>query len=99
MRIYCFDLDETLCLTEGEDYSAALPIESRISRVNSLFLEGHIVKIYTARGSKTGIDWRRTTEDQLTRWGVKYHELHFGKPFADIYIDDKAKLDKHFFGD
>ena len=27
----------------------------------------------------------------LLDWGVKYHNLVFGKPNADIYIDDKGK--------
>jgi hypothetical protein len=39
---------------------------------------------------KTGIDWREFTEKQLKSWGVKYHELIFGKPVADVFIDDKA---------
>lgn len=99
VKIYCFDLDQTLCLTNGENYSTATPIQTRISHLNSLFFEGNIIKIFTARGSKTGIDWRKVTEQQLLTWGVNYHELHFGKPFADVYIDDKAILDKHFFRD
>lgn len=97
-QIYCFDLDQTLCLTNGEEYNSATPLLSRISTVNNLFKQGHIIKILTARGSKTGIDWRKVTENQLSNWGVLYHELHFGKPFADIYIDDKGVSDKQFFG-
>ena len=23
------------------------------------------------------------------RWGVRYHELRFGKPAADYYVDDR----------
>ena len=99
ISIFCFDLDQTLCWTDGEDYSHAIPIQTRISKVNALYLKGNIIKILTARGSKTGIDWRAVTERQLELWGVLYHELHFGKPFADIYVDDKAALDKDFFKD
>ena len=29
------------------------------------------------------------TSNQLTKWGVKYHKLIFGKPSFDIYVDDK----------
>ena len=32
---------------------------------------------------------RDLTEKQLEKWGVKYHELLFGKPHADVFIDDK----------
>ena len=28
----------------------------------------------------------------MVEWGVKHHELAFGKPAADYYIDDKALL-------
>ena len=41
--------------------------------------------------SATGIDWEDTTKKQLDEWQVKYHELRFGKPHADVFIDDRAK--------
>jgi len=95
--IYCFDLDETLCETVGMDYAKSKPLLSRIAMVNSLYRSGNTIKIHTARGSKTGIDWRPLTESQLVEWGVSYHELHMGKPFADLYIDDKAVNTSDFF--
>jgi len=88
--IYCFDLDGTLCNEMLGDYERSIPNMDVISKVNQLFDEGHIIKIFTGRGSKTGIDWREFTEKQLNSWGVKYHELIMGKPVADIFIDDKA---------
>lgn len=97
--IYCFDLDETLCSTIGENYADAKPKVSRIEVVKTLFREGHIIKIHTARGTKTGIDWRLVTENQLRDWGVPHHDLQLGKPFADIYVDDKGCLDTDFFGE
>jgi SAM-dependent methyltransferase len=88
--IYCFDIDGTLCTnTEGE-YELAEPFSDVIARVNGLYEDGHRILLYTARGSTTGIDWREATERQLASWGAKYHELFFGKPTADLYIDDKA---------
>lgn len=95
-KIYCFDLDETICSTDGLNYSLAIPMLNRINKINSLYELGHTIKLYTARGSKTGIDWSDETKIQLNRWGVKYHELNFGKPFADFYIDDKAIKDTDF---
>lgn len=97
--IYCFDLDDTLCRTQGTDYAASAPIDERISHVNDLYESGHTIKIHTARGAKTGIDWRQVTESQLLNWGLKYHELSFGKPFADIYIDDKGVSDRIYFNE
>ena len=95
-KIYCFDIDETICSTNGTDYSTAVPIPYRIARINQLFAEGHTIKFHTARGSKTGIDWRELTESQLLNWEVKYHELFMGNTFADYYVDDKAIKDIDF---
>ena len=94
--IYCFDIDETLCTTQGLEYFEATPKLERIKKVNELYDAGHTIKLYTARGSKTGVDWRKITEYQLSSWGLKYHELKFGKPFADFYIDDKGIIDSDF---
>ena len=94
--IYCFDIDDTICNSVGVDYSLATPILERIQKINSLYAQGHTIKLYTARGSKTGIDWSEITRNQLLRWGLIFHELHFGKPFADYYIDDKAIHESHF---
>lgn len=34
------------------------------------------------------------TKNSLKNWGVKYHELIFGKPTFDLYIDDKNLFHK-----
>ena len=78
------------------DYSTAQPMLDRISRVNSLYTDGNLIKIFTARGSETGINWKNVTETQLKAWGLKYHQLILGKPAADIYVDDKACNEKDF---
>lgn len=96
MKTYCFDLDGTLCDQQGVDYTRASPFAERIRFVNSLFDGGHRVVIFTARGSKSGRDWSRETEEQLQGWGLRYHELILGKPHADFYIDDKAIHPDHF---
>jgi len=88
--IYCFDIDGTLCTNTEGAYDKAEPYSDVVVRVNELYDQGHHIILMTARGSTTGIDWRPTTETQLKTWGVRYHELHLGKPTADIYIDDKA---------
>ena len=90
MKTYCFDIDGTLCEQQEDDYSQAEPHRNRIDRVNSLFDEGHRIVLFTARGSKSGIDWSRATRIQLEEWGLRYHELILGKPHADFYVDDKA---------
>ncbi|MBX9977178.1 MAG: hypothetical protein K2X98_02880 [Alphaproteobacteria bacterium] len=96
-KVYCFDIDGTLCTNTEGRYEDALPMTDRIGKLNALFDEGHTIVLFTARGSTTGIDWRDTTEGQMERWGVKYHKLLLGKPYADVYIDDKAVNDKDWF--
>lgn len=83
------DIDGTLC-TQEEDYANARPIWPVIKRVRRAFDSGHTIHIWTARGTVTGIDWRALTEHQLKEWGVPYHSLSFGKPFGDVYVDDRG---------
>jgi mannose-6-phosphate isomerase-like protein (cupin superfamily) len=87
---YCFDIDGVICTDTGGDYKKAAPIVNTIDRINDLYDKGQKIVLMTARGTTTKIDWREATEKQLKKWGVKYHELIFGKPYADLYIDDKA---------
>jgi hypothetical protein len=88
--IYCFDIDGTLCTNTSGDYEEAEPIPEVIAHVNELFERGETILLWTARGTTTGIDWRELTERQLATWGVKYHQLGFGKPQADVYVDDRG---------
>jgi hypothetical protein len=87
---YCFDIDGTLCTNTEGDYLNAEPFAERINHVNTLFESGHTIKLFSARGSTTGTDWYENTVRQLTEWGVSFHELILGKPFADIFVDDRA---------
>jgi len=97
MIIYV-DIDETICQTpESRNYSKSQPIQERIEKINSLYEQGNQIIYWTARGTTTGIDWRPTTEKQFREWGVKFHELHFGKPNYDIFIDDKNINSEQFF--
>jgi D-sedoheptulose 7-phosphate isomerase len=87
---YVFDLDGTLCTNTFGEYEKAIPIPEAIAKVNNLHLDGHRIKIFTARGSGSGKDWREITANQLSSWGVLHDELVLGKPEADFYIDDRA---------
>ena len=93
----CFDLDNTLCRTQGGDYEKSLPIKCRIDIVNELARDNHII-IDTARGSVTKKNWKKLTKKQLKEWGVKYNELRVGKKvYADFYVDDKAINSEDFY--
>lgn len=87
---YCFDLDGTLCTNTDGCYDQAEPFPEVIEEVNRLRALGHHIIVFTARGSGTGIDWTNTTKKQLQQWSVSYDKLMFGKPAADVYVDDKA---------
>ncbi len=96
---YCFDIDGTICTNTSGDYEKAEPFVDRINLVNKLYIEDHKIILFTARGSTTNLDWTELTKQQLKDWGVKYNELIFGKPDADIFVDDKGISDKIFFKD
>ncbi len=97
IKVYCFDIDGTICTNTDGAYEEAQPYSERIEKLNQLYDAGNEIIIFTARGSKTGINWAELTKKQLELWGVKYHELIFGKPYADVFIDDRAVNDKDWF--
>tara|TARA_B100001123_G_C14485465_1_gene700124 strand:- start:220 stop:513 length:294 start_codon:yes stop_codon:yes gene_type:complete len=89
MKIY-IDIDETICISpKNRDYNDAVPLTENIEKANKLYDQGNTIVYWTARGTATGIDWREVTEKQFKTWGVKFHELKFGKPVYDLFIDDK----------
>lgn len=89
MIIY-IDIDDTICHSPNKpDYNYCLPITENIAKANKLYDEGHTIVYWTARGTQTGLDWKTVTESQFNEWGVKYHDLKFGKPNYDLFIDDK----------
>jgi capsule biosynthesis phosphatase len=99
MRV-CFDLDNTLVTypTIAGDYRTVKPINKMIELAQQLKLDGHTIIIYTARRMETHHnnvgavirDIGKITIDTLEQFQIPYDELLFGKPIADMYIDDRA---------
>ena len=102
MRI-CFDLDGTLCDgtkpgPDGTDYSACKPLSGAAHMLRGLRKQGVVVIIQTARGmggahGNVGAAQARVaalTFEQLEAWGFEFDEIYFGKPNADLYVDDKG---------
>jgi len=97
MRIV-FDLDGVICELKkpSESYSEVIPKKKVIQKMRNLKDEGHYLIIHTGRhmrtcdGDVTKVIEKvgKITEDWLEKWEVPYDELVFGKPYADIYIDD-----------
>lgn len=99
MRV-CFDLDNTLVSYPviPNDYSSVKPIQSMIDLARQMKTEGHTIIIHTARRMLThknnvgavikdiGLQTFKTLEE----FQIPYDELIFGKPIADIYIDDRS---------
>jgi hypothetical protein len=96
MLIYV-DIDHTICNTNGTDYANSKPMLDRIKKINDLYDDGNTIVYWTARGSVTGIDHSELTKKQFKEWGVKYHELKFGKPPYDLFIDDKNINSENYF--
>ena len=99
MRI-CFDLDNTLVTypTIPGDYTTVNPIDTMIEYAKILHREGHTIIIHTARRMTTHNnnigavikDIGKITFDTLDKFNIPYDELIFGKPIADMYIDDRS---------
>jgi hypothetical protein len=106
-KVYVVDIDGTICTkTDGDmDYRAATPFLERIHKVNELYDQGHTIIYFTARGmgrsknnpSVAYEECYTITKHQLEVWGAKHHRLVMGKPYADVYLDDKGVNDKDFF--
>ena len=87
MTVYCFDIDGTICSQEKpENYDKAKPNKEIIRRINELYDQNHRIYLFTGRHMQK----EEITKKWLNRYGVKYHHLFFGKPVADVYIDDKS---------
>jgi dTDP-glucose 4,6-dehydratase len=98
------DIDDTICRLPDDaraisppDYAQAQPMPERIAIINSHYDRGERIVYWTARGTLSGVDWRAVTEEQLERWGCKYHELRMGKPAFRLFIDDKVINSERFF--
>lgn len=88
---YYVDIDGIICTNTYGKYKEATPIYENIKKINKKYDEGHEIILWTARGGTTGVDWRKITEEQMEKWGVKYHSLSFDKPEYDVIVDDKTQ--------
>ncbi len=89
MKIFV-DIDGTILTRRLDlDYSLSEPLQHRIQKLNNLYDKGYEVVYWTARGTKTGIDYSELTIRQLKEFGVKYTDVIFGKYEYYVFIDDK----------
>lgn len=102
MRIV-FDLDGVILEDVHGDggpraYYERKPYGEAVRTLQKLKDAGYYIIIYTARGMKSQegdvAKVKALHETSLKVWlrkyQIPYDELHFGKPYADVYVDDKA---------
>ncbi len=99
MRI-CVDIDGVVSrLREpNQDYADLEPMPGVKEKLQALRAAGHYIILFTARHMKTcqgnvGLVIARkgaTTLNWLAKHEIEYDEIYFGKPHADIYLDDNA---------
>lgn len=99
MRIV-IDIDGTICpiRSEHQNYSDLMPLPGAVEKIKELREGGHYIILSTARNMATqqsnlGKVIRnigKVTLDWLEKYEIPYDEIFFGKPNAEVYIDDRA---------
>lgn len=96
----CIDLDGVICELKkpGQQYSELNPVEGAVEKLKNLRKSGHYIILNTARHMKTcegnlgkvNAKIGLVTLKWLEKFDVEYDEIYFGKPHAEVYIDDNA---------
>lgn len=96
----CIDLDGTICelRKDNQTYEDVLPKKGAQEMIKKLHDAGHTIIIHTARnmgstGHNVGKALKNVgqiTFNWLEKYNIEYDEIFFGKPNADITIDDRV---------
>lgn len=99
MRI-AIDLDGTICPIKQptQSYVDLEPLPGAAEQIKHLRKQGHYIIIQTARNmatcegniGKVMKNVGRLTLNWLERHDIEYDEIYFGKPNAEVYVDDRA---------
>ena len=94
------DIDGTISELKkiGQTYATVRPNIGAIEKIKELKAAGHYIVLQTGRHMKTtgGNEGQviakigKTTLDWLAEYEIPYDEIYFGKPYTDIYLDDRA---------
>ncbi len=98
------DIDDTISTHRNRDYANAIPNFEMIRKMQELAKQGIEFVLFTARGQiSCNGDIKKIEEEKgptlrawLKRYNVPYSELRFGKPIADVYVDDSAMTPDEF---
>jgi capsule biosynthesis phosphatase len=96
----CIDIDGVLCELRKPDqtYAGLQPVRGAVEKMKSLKQAGHYLILCTARhmatcNSNVGLVVARQGKillDWLAKNEIPYDEIWFGKPHADVYLDDNG---------
>ena len=98
------DVDDTILTTENRDYQNSMPVFGVVGKLREARAKGWHIILFTARGmgrSKGNIELvREEVIAEVTsfcaKWDVPYDEIMVGKPWAAMYVDDKALRPNEF---
>jgi len=93
MKTIVLDIDGTICSQVTPDkYSYAIPIKKMIDTINNYYKKGYIIFFETSRHM---MYWK-ITEAWLKKYNVKYHQIFYGKPVGDYYVDEANRTPGQF---
>lgn len=98
------DIDDTISTHRNRDYENAEPNLDMIMKMQELSCKGVEFVLFTARGQiSCNGDIKKIEKEKgpvlrawLKKYNVPYSELRFGKPIADVYVDDAAMTPEEF---
>ncbi len=107
MKRLIVDLDDTITISKGADYSNAKPNKKMVSKLLEYQKKGFDIVIHTSRNMRTyngnigyiNLNTIPVITDWLKKNNVPCNELFVGKPWCGedgFYIDDKAIRPKEF---
>ena len=98
------DVDDTICITTNRDYTNSLPVLSVIAKMHEAREKGWRIILHTARGQgRSGGNIELVRDEVMAelasfceKFDVPYDEIIIGKPWAAMYVDDKALRPEEF---
>lgn len=99
-----FDVDDTILTTVNRDYANSKPKEEVVKGLRALKKAGWYIILQTARGMGRSNGDIEVVREQVTKeieefcfkYNVPFDKLLLGKPWAALYIDDKAMRPEEF---
>ena len=97
-RTMVVDVDDTILTTVNRDYANSKPIVEVVSKLREAKSNGWTILLHTARGMGRSNGKIELVQEEVvneitsfcSKWDVPYDEIIVGKPWAAMYVDDKA---------